>query len=57
MDPNCVFCASDGGRKVYGDARCRVVIADEPFAGFCRVIWNASRGGDDRPYTEPTGPI
>jgi diadenosine tetraphosphate (Ap4A) HIT family hydrolase len=41
MDSNCVFCTSDGGRKVFGDERCRVVIADEPFAGFCRVIWNA----------------
>jgi diadenosine tetraphosphate (Ap4A) HIT family hydrolase len=41
MDPNCVFCTGDGGRKVFGDASCRVVIADEPFAGFCRVIWNA----------------
>ena len=26
---------------MYDDGRCRVVIADEPFAGFCRVIWNA----------------
>jgi diadenosine tetraphosphate (Ap4A) HIT family hydrolase len=32
---------ADGGPKVFGDARCRVVIVDEPFAGFCRVIWNA----------------
>ena len=38
---NCVFCSSDGGQKVYDDGRCRVVIADEPFAGFCRVVWNA----------------
>jgi diadenosine tetraphosphate (Ap4A) HIT family hydrolase len=37
----CVFCSGDGGQKVYDDGRCRVVIADEPFAGFCRVIWNA----------------
>ena len=41
MEPNCVFCRSDGGRKVYGDEHCRVVIADERFAGFCRVVWNA----------------
>ena len=38
---NCVFCSGDGGQKVYDDGRCRVVIADEPFTGFCRVIWNA----------------
>jgi diadenosine tetraphosphate (Ap4A) HIT family hydrolase len=38
---DCVFCSDDGGQKVYDDGHCRVVIADEPFAGFCRVIWNA----------------
>ena len=38
---NCFFCSGDGGQKVYDDGCCRVVIADEPFAGFCRVIWNA----------------
>jgi diadenosine tetraphosphate (Ap4A) HIT family hydrolase len=41
MDPKCIFCDSDGGLKVYGDERCRVVIADEAFVGFCRVVWNA----------------
>jgi diadenosine tetraphosphate (Ap4A) HIT family hydrolase len=41
MDSTCVFCSGDGGLKVYDDGSCRVVIADEPFAGFCRVIWNA----------------
>lgn len=25
---------------MWRDARCRVVLADEPFPGFCRVIWN-----------------
>ncbi|TMH64464.1 MAG: HIT family protein [Betaproteobacteria bacterium] len=40
MDSTCVFCSGDGGLKVYDDGRCRVVITDEPFAGFCRVIWN-----------------
>lgn len=40
MDARCVFCATDGGAVVHRDARCRVVLADEPFAGFCRVIWN-----------------
>jgi diadenosine tetraphosphate (Ap4A) HIT family hydrolase len=41
MDPKCIFCDSDGGLKVYGDDRCRVVIAEDPFVGFCRVVWNA----------------
>jgi diadenosine tetraphosphate (Ap4A) HIT family hydrolase len=36
----CIFCAGDGGRRMWRDARCRVVLTDEPFAGFCRVIWN-----------------
>ena len=37
----CVFCESAGGRVVFEDARTRVVLTDEPFAGFCRVIWKA----------------
>ena len=41
MDTKCIFCDSDGGLKVYGDDRCRVVVVDEAFAGFCRVVWNA----------------
>ena len=41
MDAECVFCSGDGGLRVFDDGRCRVVIAEEPFAGFCRVIWNA----------------
>lgn len=40
MSGECVFCAGDGGRVVWRDAACRVVVADEPFVGFCRVIWN-----------------
>lgn len=40
-EPACVFCDSGGGRIVFEDARLRVVVADEPFAGFCRVIWKA----------------
>jgi diadenosine tetraphosphate (Ap4A) HIT family hydrolase len=39
--PGCVLCESAGGRVVFDDARLRVVVADEPFAGFCRVIWKA----------------
>ncbi|MDR0247529.1 MAG: HIT family protein, partial [Burkholderiales bacterium] len=34
--PDCPFCLGDGGHVVYRDARCRVVLADEPFPGFCR---------------------
>jgi len=37
----CVYCETAGGRVLYEDDRARVVLADEPFAGFCRVIWKA----------------
>jgi diadenosine tetraphosphate (Ap4A) HIT family hydrolase len=37
----CAFCEGDGGRVLWRDERCRVVLTDEPFPGFCRVIWNA----------------
>ncbi len=38
MGDACVYCAGDGGLVVYADALCRVVVADEDYAGFCRVI-------------------
>lgn len=38
MGDACVYCAGDGGLVVYADALCRVVVADEAYAGFCRVI-------------------
>jgi diadenosine tetraphosphate (Ap4A) HIT family hydrolase len=41
MTTGCVFCEEEGGRRLWRDARCRVVLTDEPFAGFCRVIWKA----------------
>jgi diadenosine tetraphosphate (Ap4A) HIT family hydrolase len=41
MATGCVYCDGEGGRRLWADAHCRVVLADEPFAGFCRVIWNA----------------
>ena len=41
MTTRCVFCDGEGGQRLWRDARCRVVLTDEPFAGFCRVIWNA----------------
>ena len=40
MTTGCVFCDGEGGKTLWRDARCRVVLTTEPFAGFCRVIWN-----------------
>jgi diadenosine tetraphosphate (Ap4A) HIT family hydrolase len=35
----CVLCQGDGGRVLWRDEFCRVVLADEPdYPGFCRVI-------------------
>lgn len=41
MATGCVFCDGEGGWRLWADARCRIVLTDEPFAGFCRAIWNA----------------
>jgi diadenosine tetraphosphate (Ap4A) HIT family hydrolase len=41
MATECVFCDGEGGQRLWRDARCRVVLTDQPFPGFCRVIWNA----------------
>jgi diadenosine tetraphosphate (Ap4A) HIT family hydrolase len=41
MATGCVFCDGEGGLRLWRDARCRVVLTDEPFRAFCRVIWNA----------------
>ena len=41
MTTGCVFCDGEGGERLWRDARCRVVLTDDPFPGFCRVIWNA----------------
>jgi diadenosine tetraphosphate (Ap4A) HIT family hydrolase len=41
MTSGCVFCNGEGGYRLWRDERCRVVLADEAFAGFCRVVWNA----------------
>lgn len=39
---NCELCDTDGGAVVWRDARCRVVLIDEPgYPGFSRVIWHA----------------
>jgi diadenosine tetraphosphate (Ap4A) HIT family hydrolase len=41
MTSGCEFCDTEGGDRAWRDASCRVVLTDEPFPGFCRVIWNA----------------
>jgi diadenosine tetraphosphate (Ap4A) HIT family hydrolase len=41
MTTGCLYCDEEGGRRLWRDARCRVVLTDEPFPGFCRVVWNA----------------
>lgn len=39
---NCELCAPPSGQILWRDARCCVVLVDEPsYPGFCRVIWNA----------------
>jgi len=38
----CELCATVGGKLLWEDSRCRVVLVDEPgYAGFCRVIWKS----------------
>jgi diadenosine tetraphosphate (Ap4A) HIT family hydrolase len=37
----CELCEGDGGRLIWRDRDCRVVLVDEPgYPGCCRVIWN-----------------
>jgi len=40
MSTGCLFCEQEGGQRLWRDARCRVVLTDEPFVGYCRVIWD-----------------
>ena len=40
MATGCVYCDGEGGQRLWRDERCRVVLTDEPFPGFSRVIWN-----------------
>ena len=41
-DKFCLLCAQAGGKVLWRDAACRVVlVADRDYPGFCRVIWNA----------------
>jgi len=38
----CDLCAETGGKLLWRDMSCRVVLVDERgYPGFCRVIWNA----------------
>jgi diadenosine tetraphosphate (Ap4A) HIT family hydrolase len=40
--PECVFCNPQAEIVLWSDSRCRVLhVTDAPFAGFCRVVWNA----------------
>jgi diadenosine tetraphosphate (Ap4A) HIT family hydrolase len=39
--PEGPFCAGTGGAVGWRVARCHAVVAAEPFAGFCRDVWNA----------------
>lgn len=42
MTSECVLCQGDGGRLVWRNDRCRVILADEPdYPGFVRVTWQA----------------
>jgi diadenosine tetraphosphate (Ap4A) HIT family hydrolase len=37
----CAYCHPAGETVLWSDAKCRVILADEPgFDGWCRVIWN-----------------
>lgn len=41
----CELCLQVGGRLLWRDMACRVVLVDDPeYPGFCRVIWNAHIG-------------
>lgn len=38
----CELCDQLGGELLWQDARCRIVLVDEPgYPGFCRIIWKA----------------
>jgi diadenosine tetraphosphate (Ap4A) HIT family hydrolase len=38
----CELCITSGGKVLWKDGLCRVVLVDEPgYYGYCRVIWNA----------------
>jgi diadenosine tetraphosphate (Ap4A) HIT family hydrolase len=37
---DCPLCRPDKETVLWGDARCRVILVDDPdYTGFCRVIW------------------
>jgi diadenosine tetraphosphate (Ap4A) HIT family hydrolase len=38
----CELCTATGGKILWRDAKCRVVLVKDPdYAGFCRVIWRS----------------
>ena len=40
--PRCELCRKTGGRVIFRDDACRVVLVRDPdYAAFCRVIWNS----------------
>lgn len=39
---DCELCQQDGGKVLWRDDRCRVVlVSDSDYDGYCRVIWNS----------------
>lgn len=50
----CELCENFGGRLLWQDALCRVVLVDDPdYPGFCRVIWaNHVKEMTDLPLAE-----
>ena len=41
MSATCPYCTGPGGRLVWSDDKCRVIlIEDSPFTGLSRVVWN-----------------
>lgn len=41
LNERCDLCRDAGGRLIWSDERCRVVlVADDDYPGYCRVIWN-----------------
>ncbi len=39
---DCELCITPSGPMLWQDARCRVILVEEPgYPGYCRVIWNA----------------
>jgi hypothetical protein len=48
MTTGCVFCDAEGGTRLWRDARCRIVLTDEAFPGFCWCRGAAMTGATSR---------